>query len=96
MKKLPVKRSSARNVLDDKLLSDLRALIIDARKKVAQTVNAELTLLYWHFGRRIRQDILKKKRAAYGKEIVAALRLQLGWTHFKHLIPIDDPFRGTR
>ena len=129
MKKLPVKRSSARNVLDDKLLSDLRALIIDARKKVAQTVNAELTLLYWHIGRRIRQDILKKKRAAYGKEIVAALgrqlesefgrgfdeknlhrmvqfakvfpdeeivaalRRQLGWTHFKSLIPITDPLK---
>ncbi|MBN1817851.1 MAG: DUF1016 family protein, partial [Sedimentisphaerales bacterium] len=89
----------------------------------------ELTLLYWHIGRRIRQDILKKKRAAYGQEIiaalgrqletefgrgfgeknlhrmvqfaevfpdeeiVAALRRQLGWTHFKQLIPIDDPLK---
>ena len=30
------------------------------------------------------------------EEIVAALRRELGWTHFKHLIPIDDPFRGRR
>ena len=27
-------------------------------------------LPYWHIGRRIRQGILKKKRAAYGDEIL--------------------------
>jgi hypothetical protein len=77
LKKVTVKRSSVKNVPGDKVLSDLRALIIDARKKVAQTVNAELTLLYRHIGRRIRQDILRKKRADYGKEIVAAVGRQL-------------------
>ena len=80
-------------------------------------------------GRRIRQDILKEKRAEYGQrivsalgtqlerdfgrgfseknlrrmiqfaeafpdeEIVAALRRQLGWTHFKAIIPIADPLK---
>jgi hypothetical protein len=53
-------------------------LIIDARSNVAQSINAELTLLYWHIGNRIRLDILKNKRAAYGEEeIVAALGRQL-------------------
>ena len=33
------------------------------------------------------------KRAAYGKEIVVALRRQLGWTHFKSLIPIEDSLK---
>ena len=42
----PANQVTAKNVLGDKLLSDLRALIIDAKNKVAQTVNAELTLLY--------------------------------------------------
>ena len=77
----------------------------------------------------IRQDILQEKRAAYGKEIVAALgrqleaefgrgfgeknlhrmiqftevfsdekivatlSQQLGWSHFKTLIPIEDPLK---
>jgi hypothetical protein len=61
----------------DELLIDVRKLIVDARQKVAQTVNAELTLLYWHIGRRIRRDILKKKRAAYGDEILQALSAKL-------------------
>ena len=30
-------------------------------------------MLYWGIGQRIRQDILKEKRAPYVKEIVAAL-----------------------
>jgi predicted nuclease of restriction endonuclease-like (RecB) superfamily len=116
-------------LMDQTLLADIRELILSARRQVAQTVNAELTMLYWEIGRRIRQDILEEKRAAYGKEIIAALgrqlesefgrgfgeknlhrmvqfaevfpdekiiaalRRQLGWTHFKSLIPIEDPLK---
>jgi len=77
--------------MNQTLLTDIRSLILSARRQVAQAVNAGLTMLYWEIGRRIRQDILEEKRAVYGKEIVAALRRQLGWTHFKSLIPIEDP-----
>ena len=59
------------------LLIDVRALILEARQRVAQTVNAGLTLLYWQIGYRIRQDILKEKRAEYGAEIVQSLTGQL-------------------
>jgi hypothetical protein len=59
------------------LLSEIRSLILSARHQVAQAVNAGLTMLYWEIGRRIRQDIREEKRAAYGKEIVAALGRQL-------------------
>ncbi len=59
------------------LLADVRELILAAREQVAQAVNAGLTMLYWHIGRRIRQDILKEKRAEYGAEIVSALARQL-------------------
>jgi len=111
------------------LLADVRELIVNARGQVAQVVNAGLTMLYWQVGTRIRQDILKEKRADYGEkivaalgrqletefgrgfaeknlwrmvqfaevfpdnQIVAALRRQLGWTHFKALIPIKDPLK---
>ena len=80
-------------------------------------------------GKRIRQDVLKEKRAEYGEEIVAtlsqqlteeygagwsrhnlarmvrfaevfpdieivsALRRQLGWTHFKRIIYLDDSLK---
>ena len=77
MRKKPDKRDVATIIWADELLTDLRKLIVDARHKVAQTVNAELTLLYWHMGRRIRRDILKKKRAAYGDEILQTLSAKL-------------------
>ena len=111
------------------LLSGVRDLILAARQSVAQTVNSTLTLLYWEIGRRIRQDMLKEKRADYGRqivsalggqlerefgrgfgvrnlfrmirfaevfpdlEIVSALRTQLGWTHFRTIIALDDPLK---
>ena len=59
--------------LSGNLIGDIRGLIETARQNVAVTVNAGLTLLYWQIGSRIRQDILKEKRAEYGKEIVATL-----------------------
>ena len=77
MKKKTDKSESVAFPLGDELIADLRRLIMDARKNVAHAINAELTLLYWNIGRRISEDILNKKRAAYGKEIVAALGRQL-------------------
>jgi predicted nuclease of restriction endonuclease-like (RecB) superfamily len=59
------------------LLKDLRELIAEARQDVARQVNAALVLLYWRIGQRIRQDILKEKRAEYGEEIVPTLSAQL-------------------
>ena len=59
------------------LIGDIRILIETARQNVAVTVNAGLTILYWQIGNRIRQDVLKEKRAEYGKEIVATLSQEL-------------------
>lgn len=59
------------------LLKDLRELIAAARQDVARQVNSALVLLYWRMGKRIRQDILKEKRAEYGEQIVATLSRQL-------------------
>ena len=52
-------------------------MIEDARTAAAAAVNASLTMLYWHIGRRIREDVLNEKRAQYGKEIVVTLSRQL-------------------
>lgn len=59
------------------LLADVRKLILQAREGVARAVDSGLTTLYWHVGRRVRQDILKEERAEYGAEIVATLGRQL-------------------
>ncbi len=113
----------------DNLVRDLRSLIIGARLNVARQVNSALVMLYWRVGKRIRQDVLKEKRAEYGEEIVPtlsaqlvpefgegfskrnlwhmlrfaevfpderivnALSTQLGWTHFRLIIPLDDPLK---
>jgi predicted nuclease of restriction endonuclease-like (RecB) superfamily len=69
--------SKPNRALSDKLINEIRELIETARERVAQTVNAGMTLLYWQIGRRIHQDILKEKRAAYGAKIVASLSRQL-------------------
>ncbi len=60
-----------------RLLADLRGMIAEARMQVARAVDSTLVLLYWRLGRRIWEDILKEKRAAYGEEIVATLAQQL-------------------
>ncbi len=56
---------------------DIRKLIEEARGRVATYANAELTMLYWKVGERVRREILDDQRAEYGKEIVATLSGQL-------------------
>jgi hypothetical protein len=46
------------------LVEDLRRLIAEARRSVAATVNAGLTLLYWRIGKRILDEVLGRERAA--------------------------------
>jgi hypothetical protein len=63
------------------LVADLRQLILDARRTVAVTVNAGLTLLYWRIGKRISDEVLGEERAAYGRQIVVSLSRQLVEQH---------------
>jgi len=70
----------------DNLFVDIKQLIEQSKANVAVTVNAELTMLYWHIGQRINEDVLKNNRAEYGKQIVVSLARQLqinygeGWS----------------
>ena len=59
------------------LIGDIRSLIETARQNVAIAVNTGLTILYWQIGSRVHQDILKEKRADYGKKIVTTLSQEL-------------------
>ena len=63
--------------LQESLITDLRTLINEARKKVALIVNTEITLLYWHIGKRINEEVLGNQRAEYGKQIVSTVSTQL-------------------
>lgn len=59
------------------LLEDLRNMIEQAKRSVASVVNTHLIALNWQMGRRIRSEILKKKRAGYGEEILATVSQEL-------------------
>ena len=72
-----VKSSSTAKPGAKGLLTDVRELILATRQTVAQGVNSALVGLYWQIGQRIRTDILKAKRAAYGGEILQTLSAKL-------------------
>jgi predicted nuclease of restriction endonuclease-like (RecB) superfamily len=58
-------------------VTEVRELIVSARRAVSTAANATLTALYWRIGARIRTDILKERRASYGEEILQALSAKL-------------------
>lgn len=70
-------RKRTRTMSQGPLLHDIRRLIEETRSVVTVTVNVGLTMLYWEIGTRIRQNILKNRRAAYGEAIVSTLSRQL-------------------
>ncbi|MDZ4170453.1 MAG: PDDEXK nuclease domain-containing protein [Coriobacteriia bacterium] len=68
------------------LFGDVAGLIDGARTRAAAAVNGELVMLYWSVGKRIREDVLGGRRAAYGQDVVKRLALRLtkrygrGWS----------------
>lgn len=62
---------------NSRLLEDLRILIDRGRSQAAAAVNSAVTLTYWHIGKRINEDILRGKRAEYGKQVVANIADEL-------------------
>ena len=50
-------------------------------ERIANELNAELTMLYWNVGHRINKEILGEKRAEYGKRVVAELSGKLMAEH---------------
>ncbi len=59
------------------LFTELSLLIEESQRQVVSQANSALTLLFWHIGNRINKEILKNKRADYGKRIVQTLAKQL-------------------
>jgi len=82
------------------LLADVRLLIDAARQRVASTVNAELTQLYWQIGNRVNVELLQGQRAEYGKQVILELAKQLttefgkGWSEqqLRHCLRLAETF----
>ncbi len=62
---------------NNNLFKTIKQLIEETKARVTVTVNSSLTLMYWHIGKHISEEILKSERAEYGKEIVNLLAQQL-------------------
>ncbi|MDR2346577.1 MAG: PDDEXK nuclease domain-containing protein [Planctomycetaceae bacterium] len=63
--------------LSKNLFSEITLLIEQSKSGVQIYANSTLTMLYWHIGKLINDDILQNKRAEYGKQIVPLLASQL-------------------
>ncbi len=82
------------------IFSEIKAMIEQSRQQVAVTVNAAMTMLYWQVGKRINEEVLKDKRAEYGKQIVISLARQLeqeygkGWSEkqLRHCLRFAETF----
>lgn len=55
------------------LHDELRDLIATSKQRLAATVNAELTLLYWRIGERLAIEVLGGERARYGAQLMDRL-----------------------
>jgi predicted nuclease of restriction endonuclease-like (RecB) superfamily len=64
-------------IMPHQLLQELSVLIEQSRQKIAAAANSTLTLLFWHVGKRINEEVLNNERAEYGKLIVPTLSAQL-------------------
>lgn len=59
------------------VFKDIKALILNTRKKVYTQVNTEMLNLYWNIGKIIMNIQNGQKRASYGKETLKELSLKL-------------------
>jgi len=64
-------------IMHHQLFQELSVLIEQSRQKIAAATNSTLTLLFWHVGKRINEEVLNNKRADYGKQIVVTVARQL-------------------
>jgi len=69
------------SITSRELFEEVRQLIDTAKQRAAIAVNAQLTLLYWHIGKRIQTELLEEQRGEYGKQVILGLSQQLTQTY---------------
>jgi predicted nuclease of restriction endonuclease-like (RecB) superfamily len=70
-------KNGMNDIAEQKLFTDITALIEQARTTIFAQANHTATMLYWKIGNMINTAILQEKRAEYGKRIVSTLATQL-------------------
>ena len=74
---IPYDMAKEIEIKDKKLFSELSAIIESRKTKIVQQANSGVVQMFWEVGRRINDEILKNKRAEYGKQIIATVSQQL-------------------
>ncbi|WP_342267578.1 DUF1016 N-terminal domain-containing protein [Candidatus Tisiphia endosymbiont of Empis tessellata] len=59
------------------MIEDIKLLITQAKSRVARVANSEMTMIYWHIGKRIKEETLKDTKAEYGQQIIQTLAQHL-------------------
>lgn len=85
---------------DSDLFQSIAFLIQESKHRVAVAVNSELSFLYWNIGKTIRKEVLKERRAEYGKQVIQELSSKLtesfgnGWgeKHLNHCLRSAETF----
>lgn len=80
--------------------SEIKQLIEQSRNRVAVQVNSAATILYWNIGKRIREEVLRGRRAEYGKRVLSELSKELttafgrGWgeQQLRHCVRCAEVF----
>ena len=80
-KELSTLSHRAATILPQGLIDELRSMIDQTKQSIALSVSAQMAMLYWHIGNRVRKEILSGQRAEYGQEIVATVSRQLIQDH---------------
>ena len=65
------------DLANNRIINDIVSIIERTKHQIVVHANSSLTLMFWQIGERIRKEILKNKRAEYGKKIVATLSREL-------------------
>jgi len=87
--KRKMNKNMAKKQPEIRLYSDVCSLIENTKQRVATTVNAEVCMLHWQIGVRIKDDVLFNQRAEYGKQVIKNLAEKLterygkGWSFYK-------------
>lgn len=90
------------NTGEIQLYSDVYHIVERSRQRLATTINAEICMMHWQIGKRIKDDVLYNQRAEYGKQIVKNLAEQLtqrfgkGWSDRKLLHCIRAAYTFTK
>ena len=86
-----MKEPKLSNAHQTQLNEDVCKIIEGSQQRLATSINAEICMLHWNIGKRIKEDVLFNKRAEYGKQMVKSLANLLtqkygkGWSDRKLL-----------